>query len=246
VSAAAPLRAEKKSPLAQLLHALNQPLTGLQCSMEVALAIPRTPEQYASGLREGLLLTERMRALVEAMREVAEIEEEKIAAGKREFALEMIDLRGVVQQIADELALVAEVKNVRLALDFSQGGSLGVKAERRQLGAMVMRLLDSALSLAARGSVMGVTARAARNTGGRDKEEPDAGEIEIRMQWQPEEARSSFSRPELGLLVTQAWLEHWGAGWERKSVDGRETLTLRLPTVLSGIAAGASAASANS
>jgi hypothetical protein len=28
-----------RSPLARLLHALNQPLTGLQCSMEVALPV---------------------------------------------------------------------------------------------------------------------------------------------------------------------------------------------------------------
>ena len=38
----APAKTGKRSPLGQLLHALNQPLTGLQCSMEVALAVPRT------------------------------------------------------------------------------------------------------------------------------------------------------------------------------------------------------------
>ncbi len=59
-----------RSPLAELLHALNQPLTGLQCSMEVALAGPRTNEEYVQGLREGLVLTGRMRVLVEAIREV--------------------------------------------------------------------------------------------------------------------------------------------------------------------------------
>jgi hypothetical protein len=41
----------------QLLHGLNQPLTGLQCSMEVALAAPRTVEYYTQRLREGLELT---------------------------------------------------------------------------------------------------------------------------------------------------------------------------------------------
>src|SRR5271155_2287298 len=67
----------RRSPLGQLLHALNQPLTGLQCSMEVALAAPRTPEQYARGLREGLELTERMRTLVEAIWNAAVGEEER-------------------------------------------------------------------------------------------------------------------------------------------------------------------------
>jgi hypothetical protein len=55
-----------------LLHALNQPLTGLQCSMEVALASPRPIEYHVPRLREGLDLTERMRSLVDAIREVAD------------------------------------------------------------------------------------------------------------------------------------------------------------------------------
>jgi len=67
-----------RSPLAQLLHALNQPLTGLQCSMEVALGRPRTNEEYVQGLRQGLELTGRMRALVQAIREVAEVEEAEV------------------------------------------------------------------------------------------------------------------------------------------------------------------------
>ncbi len=63
-----------RSPLERLLHGLNQPLTGLQCSMEVALASPRSVEYYVERLRDGLALTERMRALVEAMREVVDVE----------------------------------------------------------------------------------------------------------------------------------------------------------------------------
>src|SRR5258708_36391313 len=73
-SAAKPAResaSKGRSPMEQLLHGLNQPLTGLQCSMEVALASPRSVEYYVQGLRDGLALTERMRTLVEAMREVA-------------------------------------------------------------------------------------------------------------------------------------------------------------------------------
>src|ERR1700676_3753274 len=61
-----------RSPLAHLLHALNQPLTGLQCSMELALSGPRRPEECVRTLREGLELTERMRILVEAIRELTD------------------------------------------------------------------------------------------------------------------------------------------------------------------------------
>ena len=69
----APLHASQpqgRSPLAHLLHALNQPLTGLQCSLELALASPRRREEYVRTLREGLQLIERMRILVEGVREL--------------------------------------------------------------------------------------------------------------------------------------------------------------------------------
>jgi signal transduction histidine kinase len=58
--------------LAHLLHALNQPLTGLQCSLELAAASPQRREEYVRTLREGLELTGRMRILVEAIRELAD------------------------------------------------------------------------------------------------------------------------------------------------------------------------------
>ena len=105
---------EARRPLEQLLHGLNQPLTGLQCSMEVALAGVRTPEQYVRGLREGLELTERMRALVEAIREVVEAGAEQ--EDKKEKR-ETIGLPALVQEAVDGLAPVAEEKSVRMTLE---------------------------------------------------------------------------------------------------------------------------------
>ena len=63
------------NPLAVLLHELNQPLTGLQCSLELATVGSHTPEQYVDTIRQGLDLVSRMRMLVEAVREVADIEQ---------------------------------------------------------------------------------------------------------------------------------------------------------------------------
>ena len=45
------------APRAHLLHALNQPLTGLQCSLELAVAGLHSAEHYIRTLREGLELT---------------------------------------------------------------------------------------------------------------------------------------------------------------------------------------------
>lgn len=211
-----------RSPLGQLLHALNQPLTGLQCSLEVGLARPRTPEQYVHGLREGLALAERMRALVEAIREVADIEEENPGAG------EAVELDVLLRAAVEELAPVAEVKRIRMAVDCASGPAAGfaVRAARAQLTAVIFRMLDSALSLAGRGTALRIEAGA------------EANAVWMRMRWRAESLRSAFSRPELGLLIARARLERGGAEWKREETEGRETLTVRLPGVPAGAARG--------
>jgi len=92
-----------RTPLEQLLHALNQPLTGLQCSMEVALAAPRTLEQYVRGLQDGLELTDRMRALVGAIREVTDMEDKKNAVRNHE-EWSIADVNTVLRTALDDLA----------------------------------------------------------------------------------------------------------------------------------------------
>jgi signal transduction histidine kinase len=223
-------KAADRSPLAQLLHALNQPLTGLQCSMEVALACPRTVEQYVQGLRQGLELTERMRALVEAMREVADIEEEEQQAPQTE----MPELAAVLREVVDELRPVAEMKNVRIAADFSSASSAQVTGQRptgpgsprpgpagqgSALARVIFRLLDATLSMAAPGTDLRM------ETGS------ETSQLWVRIQWQAAAPRSEYSRPELGLLISQAWMKRAGAEWERERAGELETLSIRRPRV---------------
>jgi len=244
VSARATAGPIARTPLAQLLHALNQPLTGLQCSMEVALASPRTPEQYVHGLREGLELTERMRLLVGAIREVVDVEEEsgidrisrhevnknevdKNEVDKNEASqsevnrngeLQTAELQALLREVADDLQPVAEGKGVRIALGPFAGSlpprtSLPRTMERRKLDSTIFRMLDSALSLAARGTELQI----------------ETGEFWLRMRWRGSRGVSVFSRPELGLLVAQAGWERSGAVWERERTEEFETVTVRLP-----------------
>ena len=202
-----------RTPLAQLLHALNQPLTGLQCSMEVALAGPRTPEQYVQGLREGLELTERMRALVEAIREVADGEEEKNEEP------ETIELKTLLRAVSDDLKPVAEMKKVRITLDGAEASCWLVKGGGQRLSSVVFRTLESALSLAEKGSALRIETDSAGN------------ESWILIRWQGEPWRAEFSRPELGLLVAQAGWERAGARWERERTGNLDRVTVRLPRV---------------
>ncbi|MFZ0536625.1 MAG: hypothetical protein WA261_05165 [Candidatus Sulfotelmatobacter sp.] len=226
-----------RSPLAQLLHALNQPLTGLQCAMEVALARPRTVEQHVLGLRESLALTERMRGLVEAIREVAEMEEADIASREGQTrGWETGELENVLREAAEDLRPVAAEKNVRIALDFSgapaafpQSITRPHSSSRQSLSGqssfaqssfsqswfapVMFRLLDSALSLAESGTVVQMQGRMEK-------------EIWFRVQWQAAAPRCESSRPELGLLIAQAWLERCGAEWQREQNGDLTVLTV--------------------
>jgi signal transduction histidine kinase len=210
----------ERSVLSQLLHGLNQPLTGLQCAMEVALAAPRTVEQYREGLRQGLELTERMRALVEALREVADFYDELPAASGIAEHPKISELMDLLPGAVDEMRPLAEANHVRIVLALSDSAlSLNVVKHKSHVDRVIFRLLDSTLSMATRGTELHIA------IGG------DVGVGWLRMQWQAKEVRAALSRPELGLLIAQAWLEQVGCVWERESTDEAETLTVRLPRV---------------
>lgn len=232
-----------RSPMEQLLHGLNQPLTGLQCSMEVALAAPRAVEYYAQRMREGLELTRRMRTLVTAICELVE--------GEREIksnAIEnRIDLQEILREVMTDLEPVAEGKRVHLMLGGNGGVRAWVKGGRPKLSALVFRMLESALSEAARGSVLRIeigegigegvegTNEEARDKFGAEKRRA-AGDAWFRMGWESAERWAELSPPEMGLLVAQASWEQVGARWARERTEttetvAMETVTVRLPGV---------------
>jgi C4-dicarboxylate-specific signal transduction histidine kinase len=200
-----------QTPLAYLLHALNQPLTGLQCSLELALAGPCTSERYIATLRDGLHLTGRMRVLMEALRELVDAEQDE---GEKE----RISLDALLRQTVDDLRPVAESKGV--GIQFLGDAALSVEACRQRLAAAVFRLLESALSLAAEGSILRIAARAQHNT------------ADITVSWNetaPAPEYSPFSRPELGLLLAGAGWRRAGGEWLVQHLGKSHTVTARLP-----------------
>jgi len=211
----------ERSVLSQLLHGLNQPLTGLQCAMEVALAAPRTIEQYAEGLRQGLELTERMRALVEALREVADLydgRDASLSEIKVNGLSELASLTAPLREVADELRPLAEAGHIRIVDDLaSTPAAFAATEQKSSLARVVFRLLDATLSMAAPGTEL----RLASGT--------DSSSGWLRLQWRAKEAHAALSRPELGMLIAQAWLDGAGCEWERETRDDLERLTIRLP-----------------
>ncbi len=208
-----PAASPSRTPLAHLLHALNQPLTGLQCSLELAGAGPRTSEQYVRTLREGLELTERMRILVEAIRELADID---IAEWNNADA-EAFRFETLLCESADGLRPVAEMSGVNLSL--VTVGSLPVRADRRRMETLLFRSLECALSLARAGSALDIVA------------EPAAQHVRLAVSWTagPPPEYSPFSRRELGLIIAQAGWERAGAQWTHTLTEASRSCTVHLP-----------------
>jgi hypothetical protein len=205
--------AKGRSTMSHLLHALNQPLTGLQCSLELAVAAPRTAEEYVRTLRDALDLATRARILVEAIRELADTE-----AAKQETPT-VACLRNLLRETAGELAPVAEARGVGMQVRADE--DLPVRADRGQVRNLLFRTLESALSLCDRGSELTISGMTEHNSS------------RLSFSWkqsvQPE--HSPFSRPELGLLLAQAGWERLGANCMREQNGGMQTVICHMPVV---------------
>jgi signal transduction histidine kinase len=202
-----------RSVLAHLLHALNQPLTGLQCSMELAVAASRTPAQYLRTLQEGLELISRMRLLVETIREVAD-PQQALDEEAEPFALDVL-----VSETAAGLAPVGESKSIRLKLECL--GPLLVRQGRRRLSGLIFRLLESAIELAQQGTDIAITTSL------------EGKQALVVISWSngPVHGHSPFSRPELGLLIARAGWEQAGATWTQQSIDGVQSCAVRIAVI---------------
>src|ERR1700741_3237525 len=109
MSSAQGTKLEQESLLPELLHALNQPLTSLRCSLEVTLLQPRDSEEYRRRLRESLKLTEDIMVLSRGIRELIDVEQP--CSEPRAIALDKV-LRSAVR----ELLPLTDVQGIELSL----------------------------------------------------------------------------------------------------------------------------------
>ena len=181
----------QSSVISQLLHALNQPLTGLQCSLELAVARLRPSAEYVRTLQDALQLCARMRILVEALREVAGSDRQLRPAS--EFLLD-----AVLSDAVDDLRPVAEARAIELA--YTSSGPLQVHAERGQIAHTIFRLLDALIGIARANSKLQIIAHS------------DEEKASIEFSWTPGPFPefSPWSAQELGYLVARAEWEQAG------------------------------------
>jgi signal transduction histidine kinase len=199
-----------RSALAQLLHALNQPLTGLQCSLELAVAQTRPPEQYVRTLHESLELTLRMRLLVEAIRELTDIQQ------KNAKECGTFQLDALLRETVEDLRPVAASRGVHLIV--APEPPLPVYGDRSHMAQLVFRVLESALSLTRLDGEFRITARRER----------EHAVVDLAWSEAPPPVLSPFSRAELGLLVARAAWEDVGAHWASVQAGNTQACTIRL------------------
>ena len=119
---------ERRELISDLFHALNQPLTTLRCSLELALQQPRTAKQYRDGLSVALKHAEQIAWLATGIRELLE-------ADDADDDRQVLALEVCLQEAVVDLLPVAETAGVRLS--FRRGSPCRVFFEPRRLAKLL-------------------------------------------------------------------------------------------------------------
>ena len=126
--------------LADLFHALNQPLTTLSCCLAVSLQKPLAVKQYQENLRVALRQAESINRLTSALRELVDAGD---AGGNRKKAF----LDEYLREVVSDLLPVARTARVRLCLIARK--HLRIDFEPNRLRQAIFHLAQFALGSAA-------------------------------------------------------------------------------------------------
>ena len=118
-------------------HELRTPLAIIRSHAELALARPRTDDEYREALGSCLRSAKRMARLVDALLILARAD-----AGKLVKALESLDLRGVVIETANLLQPLAQAKGVCVHIETAPAYVVG---DADRLAQVVTNLMTNAI-----------------------------------------------------------------------------------------------------
>ena len=150
MSAAHGTKLEQESLLPELLHALNQPLTSLRCSLEVTLLQPRDSDEYRRRLRESLKLTEDITVLACGIRELIDVEQ-PIAQPRA------VSLDKILQFSTRELMPLADAEGVSISVLCTP--PLTALGDEQQLSTAIIYLLSFLLNRSSKGGEVNVQAK---------------------------------------------------------------------------------------
>ena len=137
--------------IADAAHQMRTPLTGLRMQTELAL-LETDPEALRSSLAQIARSTERAGHLINQLLSLARAE----ASFEKLYAVEPVDLRNVLRDVAQELFPRALVKNIDLGVE-GTGDALIVEGNAVLLREMIKNLVDNAIKYTPPGG--SVTAR---------------------------------------------------------------------------------------
>jgi heavy metal sensor kinase len=132
---------------ADAAHELRTPLTILRTEAEVALRMPREPEQYRSILEDQLEELERLSRLAERLLFLSRGD-----AGLVPVARHPVDLCEVVDKVVEHMRVVATEKGVRLKTEGASACS--VPGDEDQLRRLLFNLLDNAIKFTPAGGTV--------------------------------------------------------------------------------------------
>jgi signal transduction histidine kinase len=119
-------------------HELRTPLSVILTHAELAMARPRSAEEYRESLGTCRRAAGRMKALVEDLLTLARAD-----AGQLDLKRGAVDLRGIALDHADQLGPLAESRGVRVEV---LGDHVRVLADATRLGQVVTNLLSNAIT----------------------------------------------------------------------------------------------------
>jgi len=132
-----------------LLHALNQPLTQLLCSIELALQKPRTQASYMETLSTALAQVERATLLSSVIQEVVQIERKDGPQPDR------TDFASTLKNVLEDLAPVAESAGLSIRAGYFP--PCPVQVSQGRLYQALLILLNQTLSAARKGNCVEIS-----------------------------------------------------------------------------------------
>lgn len=214
-------------------HELKTPLTVLRSGIERALTHPKTSPDVMEVLEETLVEVNRMAELVDALLTLARADE-----GRAPLHLEPVDLRDLMEELAETAGILGEHANVNVTVATPQH-SLVVDVDKSRIRQLLMNLLTNAIKYTPAGGRVAISCAAedgqvvfaVRDTGV-GIAPGDLPHIFDRF-WRADAARSrTGERPGVGLgLAISKWIaEAHGGTIVAHSRPGRgTTFTVTIP-----------------
>ena len=130
-------KADRRQYLSEAFHTMSQPLTGLQCGLELAVAIPRGPEEYRRRIGEALEITSRLRGLTAALRELVEADD----MGEDARVVEVDDMFAALRERVVNLAALHKA-----SVKVQSSGDLNLFASESKVLRMLLFLAEQVLT----------------------------------------------------------------------------------------------------